>query len=84
VKKVMEMALDKELPIMKAIGVPEIIAYLDGEMTLDEATNKACQLSRNYAKRQVTWMSNQIKNKIEVQEMKPQNIYELVKQNIRL
>jgi len=84
VKKVMEMALDKELPIMKAIGVPEIIAYLKGEITLDEATAKSCQFSRNYAKRQVTWMSNQIKNKIEVQEMKPQDVYELVKQNIRL
>jgi tRNA dimethylallyltransferase len=37
------------------IGYQEILTYLDGEATLDEALEKLKQHSRNYAKRQLTW-----------------------------
>lgn len=37
------------------IGYQEMIAYLDNQMTLDEAKDKLKQNSRNYAKRQLTW-----------------------------
>lgn len=37
------------------IGYREILGYLNGEYTLDEATNKLKQNTRNYAKRQLTW-----------------------------
>ena len=37
------------------IGYQEILTYLDGESTLEEALNKLKQHSRNYAKRQLTW-----------------------------
>ena len=37
------------------IGYKEILAFLDGEETLDEALEKLKQHSRNYAKRQLTW-----------------------------
>jgi len=37
------------------IGYQEILAYLDGIFTLDEAIDKLKQHSRNYAKRQLTW-----------------------------
>lgn len=37
------------------IGYHEMIAYLDNQMTLDEAKDKLKQNSRNYAKRQLTW-----------------------------
>ena len=37
------------------IGYQEILTYLDGEATLDEALNKLKQHTRNYAKRQLTW-----------------------------
>lgn len=37
------------------IGYQEILTYLDGETTLDEALEKLKQHSRNYAKRQLTW-----------------------------
>lgn len=41
--------------IVDTIGYKEIISYLDGEFTLDEAKNKLKQNTRNYAKRQLTW-----------------------------
>ena len=37
------------------IGYREILRYLDGELTLDEALTLLKQNSRNYAKRQLTW-----------------------------
>lgn len=37
------------------IGYQEILTYLDGEASLDEALDKLKQHTRNYAKRQLTW-----------------------------
>ena len=39
----------------ETIGYKEILAYLDGEWSLDEAADKLKQHTRNYAKRQLTW-----------------------------
>ena len=51
---------DPQLPVMKAIGVSELGAYLAGETTLDFATNLAIIASRQYAKRQRTWFRGQM------------------------
>ena len=45
----------KHLPVMKTVGYSELIAYMDGEISLEEAIKKIKQHSRNYAKRQITW-----------------------------
>jgi tRNA dimethylallyltransferase len=39
----------------KAIGAPELIAHLRGEITLADAREAAIIASRQYAKRQRTW-----------------------------
>ncbi|MBY6089470.1 tRNA (adenosine(37)-N6)-dimethylallyltransferase MiaA [Maritimibacter alkaliphilus] len=44
-----------DLPSAKAIGAPELIAHLRGEMTLDEAREAATVATRRFAKRQRTW-----------------------------
>ena len=41
--------------IVDTIGYKEIITYLDGQASLDEAIDKLKQHTRNYAKRQITW-----------------------------
>jgi tRNA dimethylallyltransferase len=51
--------LDPALPVMRAIGVPEIARYLRGEWPLDEAEARGAQATRNYAKRQYTWLRHQ-------------------------
>jgi tRNA dimethylallyltransferase len=43
----------------QAIGYAEAIAVLDGEMTVDEAKEKIAIRTRQYAKRQFTWLNNQ-------------------------
>ena len=54
--------LDPSLPAMRAVGAPELLAHLRGEITLGEAAAAARQATRNYAKRQMTWMRNQMKD----------------------
>ncbi len=54
------LVLDPALPIMKALGVRELSAHLSGELSLEDAVTKAQQATRNYAKRQMTWMRTQL------------------------
>jgi tRNA dimethylallyltransferase len=49
-------------PIMKAIGVPELMAHLAGVMSLEEAREKAIASTRQYIKRQSTWWRGQMKS----------------------
>jgi len=51
--------LDPALPAMKAVGVREIVEYLEGRLSRDEALARAQQETRRYAKRQLTWLRNQ-------------------------
>ena len=51
--------LDPDLPVMRAIGVPEIAAHLVGTITLEEAEARGQLATRQYAKRQFTWLRNQ-------------------------
>lgn len=59
VEALLARGLDPDLPVMRAIGVPEIAAYIAG--TLDEHATAAAaqQATRNYAKRQFTWFRRQ-------------------------
>ena len=44
-----------DLPSAKAIGAAELIAYVRGEMTLDDVRKAVAILTRHYAKRQRSW-----------------------------
>ncbi|MBV8888442.1 MAG: tRNA (adenosine(37)-N6)-dimethylallyltransferase MiaA [Alphaproteobacteria bacterium] len=52
--------LDPELPAMKAVGVPELVRHLRGELPLAEAVEAAQCATRRYAKRQRTWFRHQV------------------------
>ena len=54
--------LDPTLPAMKAHGVPWLIRHLNGEISLEEASEGAVMDTRRYAKRQLTWFRNQMKD----------------------
>lgn len=51
---------DPTLPAHRAIGVPELIAHLRGEMTLEQARAAAIIATRQYAKRQRTWIRSKM------------------------
>ncbi|WP_459128939.1 tRNA (adenosine(37)-N6)-dimethylallyltransferase [Guggenheimella bovis] len=50
---------DSENQALKGIGYKEFIPYIKGECTLEEATEKLFIATRQYAKRQVTWIKHQ-------------------------
>ena len=60
VKRVLALELSPDLPVMKAIGVPQIAAMLAGTMTREQVVETASAATRQYAKRQMTWFRNQL------------------------
>jgi tRNA dimethylallyltransferase len=60
VRRLRKRHLDLTLPAMKALGVPELLQYIDGTMELEAAVNRVKMLTRRYAKRQMTWVRNKM------------------------
>jgi len=58
--RAIEPHYDPTLPAHKAIGVPELIAYLRGTCTLEDARTAAVIATRQYAKRQRTWIRSKM------------------------
>lgn len=50
------LALDRALPVMRAVGVRELCDYFDGLISYDDAIERIKRNSRRYAKRQYTWL----------------------------
>ena len=53
---------DPTLLSNRAIGAPELIAHLQGRLTLDEAREAATIATRQFAKRQRTWFRSKMKD----------------------
>lgn len=60
VERLIARALAPDLPVMKAIGVPELAAALRGEMSFEAATEALAAATSRYAKRQATWFRTQM------------------------
>ncbi|RYE32289.1 MAG: tRNA (adenosine(37)-N6)-dimethylallyltransferase MiaA [Hyphomicrobiales bacterium] len=60
VVRLKQRGLDPLLPVMRAHGVPGLIAHLDGQVSLEEAIRRGQADTRAYAKRQVTWFRHQM------------------------
>jgi tRNA dimethylallyltransferase len=60
VKALLAKGLDTGKPIMKAIGVREIAAFLAGWRGVDDAIEAGQTATRQYIKRQLTWWRNQM------------------------
>jgi tRNA dimethylallyltransferase len=54
------VGLDPSLPAAKALGVPELVRHLNGEIGLAEALEAVRVATRQYAKRQQTWFRNRM------------------------
>ena len=55
------LGLDPSLPAMRAVGLPPLLAYARGEISFEEAAERAKTNTRNYAKRQISWMNGNFK-----------------------
>ncbi|MEE6207068.1 MAG: tRNA dimethylallyltransferase, partial [Alphaproteobacteria bacterium] len=61
--------ISETLPAMKALGVPELMRYVKGETSLEEALAEAKLHTRQYAKRQRTWLRNKLPADIVLEEV---------------
>lgn len=59
--RAVEPHYDPTLPAHKAIGVPELMAHLRGTLTLEQARDAAIIATRQYAKRQRTWIRSKMR-----------------------
>lgn len=58
--------LDEKLPSMRALGVPELMEFVNGRVALEEAIESAKLHTRQYAKRQRTWFKNKLRANFEL------------------
>ncbi len=56
------VGIDRALPAAKALGLPQLQRHLAGRMTLDAAIAEAQRETRNYAKRQLTWFRQRMRD----------------------
>lgn len=56
VRALLCLGLDPALPAMRAIGVAELRQVIEGKSSLEEAISIAQRNTRNYVKRQLTWI----------------------------
>ncbi len=55
VRQLRSMGCRRDMVSMQGLGYKELLAYLDGEYTLEEAVRLIKQNTRHFAKRQLTW-----------------------------
>lgn len=63
-KQLHEGELSYDLPALRAVGIRQLLAYYDKEWDLETAIIKGKTATRNYAKRQMTWLRNQLKDSL--------------------
>lgn len=71
------------LPALKALGVGDLSAYLRADMSLEAATERGKTATRQYAKRQYTWMRNQLSDWAPIEEQQMERICQLIFAKIR-
>jgi tRNA dimethylallyltransferase len=59
VKNLLDMGYTKDMVSMQGLGYKEIIAYLEGEYSLNDAIDILKRDTRHYAKRQLTWFKRE-------------------------
>lgn len=83
VRRLAGLGLDRSLPAMRAIGVPQLIDYIDGKIDLDAAVEASVIATRQYAKRQRTWFRHQFLSDIRMDAQFSKSGFEEIFSEIR-
>jgi len=59
VESLLAAEVDPEWPGMRTLGYPQVVAHVRGESRLEETIDRVSELTRQYAKRQVTWFKKE-------------------------
>lgn len=75
--------LDPGLPAMKALGVPQLVACLEGRMSLEAAVAASVVATRQYAKRQRTWFRHQFASDVLIDAQFSESSFEEIFPKVR-
>ena len=78
VRALKAQGLRDDLPAARALGVPQLSAFLDGRLTLEEAQAQAIVETRQYSKRQTTWFRHQMPDWTVIERSEPGEIVDAV------
>lgn len=77
-----QMLLTMNLPVdsqcLAAIGYKELFPYLKGEQLLDQCIITLKQKTRNYAKRQITWLKHQVDTAVWIKSVNRDAVVQLI------
>jgi tRNA dimethylallyltransferase len=73
--------LDPALPAARALGVPSLLAYMEGAVSYEAAVEEAARRTRNYAKRQMAWLRTHMADWVWIEEEGLRNILSIVQEN---
>lgn len=59
VARLLDSGADPDWPGMKTLGYPQVIDHVMGKRSLDETTDTIIRLTKQYAKRQMTWFRSE-------------------------
>lgn len=59
VRALASSGVSRDVPLMRSVGIAQLLEWCDGKSTLEQATQDAKTATRRYAKRQRTWMRHQ-------------------------
>jgi len=79
VRRLLDAGYAHDLPAMQGLGYKEIIAYIDGRISLEEATRILKRNTRRFAKRQLTWFRQDSRIRwISVEKMSSEEVAEQI------
>jgi tRNA dimethylallyltransferase len=81
--RVKSLNLSQDLPGMKALGLRELIDYLDGKITVEAAIVSAKMKTRRYAKRQMTWFRHQMPEWHGIEEQETEQVVAAIANELR-
>ena len=70
--------LSPDLPAARALGVPPLMAHLEGRLSLEQAVDQAVAETRRYAKRQMTWFRHQMPDWTVIERSDPLEMASLI------
>jgi tRNA dimethylallyltransferase len=79
---IMHLRGHDDYPALKALGLPELMAHVAGECSLECAVSAAKQATRRYAKRQMTWFRNKMMSWNVVSEQQSESFYDKIMSKI--
>lgn len=85
VESLLTQGARESLTSMQAIGYKELISYLDGDCSMEEAISLIKQRSRRYAKRQISWCRRDARTRwIDMDEMDIDDAMSLIEREVGL